>query len=905
MTTVRLLSTLPLATLAFGLWTVAHGADPGVPDPARRLQVEATWTGNTYVGNPARRHVPHMVSALCVTPDGTVYTGSYWEEACGVIAEMKDGEVTQIPQQMTQHWGNQGGNAVAANDKFLFTAKNDWNGLARFQRQSLLYKEPLRRDLGGHVMGVALTADRVFAACPWISKILILDHDLKDVGSIDLPGRKPDEMLFDAKGRLWVLLPSEHKVICLKPDGTIEPVEIQLPEDCKPVAIAVNPKGELCVADAGPSEQILVYSKIDTKPVLARRIGEKGGVWSGPKRGVPGPLRFNGLSGLGFDRAGNMAVAYGSGHGQGNCIQMYGANLTLTWELHGVIWNECAASDPRDEALVMSRFTQSRLLPGKNPGWRLESYTRDPYKGYTNGDPEEDGMMSPLTLKGKPFFFSRKGHQGTPVYRCDGDKSPLLIPCAFFGEKAVWIDRNGDGKRTADEEIAPAKNMSCIGWGQWIDERGDYWCGRQGVAEPNGVVHVPFAGLDAKGIPTWNVAGATYEVPPAPYTDVRRLRYFPATDTMYCIGYTSELKPGTNEHGVGGRLLTRYDHWRGARTLAWSRQPSYRNDSKEGTLGLDMGVVRCIEVVGDYVFCVFANDNQVLHQGRGHIEVYRTKDGSFVGWIEPPDTIGRIGNQDFSDTVSGRVLSDGRIRLVVEDNECGKAVIYHWKPEALCPWPATPAAKGVGQASGDLVGWWSFDEGKGRSSTNSAPGATTGAALLRGADWTAGALGGGVQLDGKLDRVLVEDGFSPGSMDALTVAFWGYQDVTQHASSGILGKWRSNDTVDFNLDLPDNNGAVRLILGRRFQLSTPVVIPLQKWFHLAATWDGKTAAIYLDGQLKHSVACVGGPIPDTAGCLLNIGRSWDSSWRGKLDEVRIYRRALNAVEIGTLAERPR
>ena len=37
-----------------------------------------------------------------------------------------------------------------------------------------------------------------------------------------------------------------------------------------------------------------------------------------------------------------------------------------------------------------------------------------------------------------------------------------------------------------------------------------------------------------------------------------------------------------------------------------------------------------------YVFCVFANDNQALHQARGHIEVYRTKDGSFVGWIEPP-----------------------------------------------------------------------------------------------------------------------------------------------------------------------------------------------------------------------------------------------------------------------------
>ncbi len=896
MTTVRL-RTVSLAALALALWGAAQSAEPGMPGPADRLDIEATWAGNTYVGNAAKRHVPHMVTGLCVTPEGTVYTGSVWEEACGVVAEIKDGEITQIPQQLTRHWGNQGGNAVAASDKYLFSAKNDCNGVVRFERRSLLYVEPVRRDLGGHVMGLALTADRVYAACPWLGKILILDYDLKDVGALDVAGREPDEMLIDGKGRLWVLMPKESKVISFKPDGSLGSAQIQLPADCQATAIALTPKGELCVADAGPSNQILVYTAIDATPALSRRIGEAGGVWSGAKRGVPGPLRFNGLSGIGFDKAGTLVVADGTSRGQGNCIQGYGPDLKLKWELRCAVWNECPTTDPRDESLIMGMHAQLRLLPGKNPGWQMESYTRDPSKGYSNGDPETDGMMSGLMLGGKAFFFSRKGHQGTPIYRCDGDQSPLLIPCAFFGDKSIWIDTNADGKRTVDEETKIEPNVKCYGWGQWLDEKGDYWVAH----EDDYIARIPFAGVNAKGIPSWNIAGATKVPNPAPFTIVRRLRHVAATDTMYLIGYSAELPRGTNEHGVGGRLLARYDNWGTASKLAWTVKPAYRNDSKDGTLGLDMGVVRCIEVVGDYVFCVFANDNAVLHHARGHVDVYRTKDGSYVGWIEPPDSIGRIGNQDMSDTLSGCMLKDGRIRLVIEDNECGKAVIFHWKPEAKGT-HATVEASAPLNGKEPLIGHWAFDDGKGLVAKNQIPGGA-GEAVLRGADWTTGIRGGAVELDGKLARVEFDRPVTTGVMAAFTTALWAYCDSSKPVAGGLIGKWRSNDHWDFNLDM-GSDGAIRLMLANKVMLNSPVVVPTKAWFHLAVTGDGTTAKFYLNGELKHEQAAQTA-IPDNADCPLRIGANWDGSWRGKIDEVYLYRRALDAAEVKKLAERPR
>ncbi|MFB9421176.1 LamG domain-containing protein, partial [Nonomuraea rubra] len=76
-------------------------------------------------------------------------------------------------------------------------------------------------------------------------------------------------------------------------------------------------------------------------------------------------------------------------------------------------------------------------------------------------------------------------------------------------------------------------------------------------------------------------------------------------------------------------------------------------------------------------------------------------------------------------------------------------------------------------------------------------------------------------------------------------------------------------------------------------------LPLNTWSHLAATYDGTTLRLYVNGVLT-SERTAGGPIRTDNGVLRIGGNSlWGEYFNGLIDEVRIYNRALNAVQIQT------
>ncbi|MBI1370348.1 MAG: hypothetical protein GC162_17065 [Planctomycetes bacterium] len=81
-----------------------------------------------------------------------------------------------------------------------------------------------------------------------------------------------------------------------------------------------------------------------------------------------------------------------------------------------------------------------------------------------------------------------------------------------------------------------------------------------------------------------------------------------------------------------------------------------------------------------------------------------------------------------------------------------------------------------------------------------------------------------------------------------------------------------------------------------------------KWHHLAATFDGSTARLYVDGQLDathemaHSIDTeIGrGATPMVLGRNVKLASGSDQFFRGAIDEVYVIDDALNANEIGAL-----
>jgi len=197
---------------------------------------------------------------------------------------------------------------------------------------------------------------------------------------------------------------------------------------------------------------------------------------------------------------------------------------------------------------------------------------------------------------------------------------------------------------------------------------------------------------------------------------------------------------------------------------------------------------------------------------------------------------------------------------------------------------------------------WKLNEGEGTVANDSA-GATVG--TVHGATWVDGRCGGALGFDG------VDDYVDCGSDDALapermTAAFWVWAEEPLW-NRYVLGKATN---MSFSRDYTfttDNEMKLEFSFGesawKQVTLQTKDALPVGQWVHVAATRDGATASLYLNGQFESSATYL---FPVTnKGQGLRIGSigttdGWAGFFKGRIDEVRIYDRALTAEDVREL-----
>ncbi|MFE6738653.1 LamG domain-containing protein [Streptomyces tubercidicus] len=87
--------------------------------------------------------------------------------------------------------------------------------------------------------------------------------------------------------------------------------------------------------------------------------------------------------------------------------------------------------------------------------------------------------------------------------------------------------------------------------------------------------------------------------------------------------------------------------------------------------------------------------------------------------------------------------------------------------------------------------------------------------------------------------------------------------------------------------------------GNWVEAKTTTTVPTGGWHHVAGVYDGATMKIYIDGVQQASQA-QSGKLTASTGTALTIGNSPADStreFRGRIDEVRVYSRALSATDI--------
>lgn len=223
------------------------------------------------------------------------------------------------------------------------------------------------------------------------------------------------------------------------------------------------------------------------------------------------------------------------------------------------------------------------------------------------------------------------------------------------------------------------------------------------------------------------------------------------------------------------------------------------------------------------------------------------------------------------------------------------------------PAPGSPVASAIGH--------WRFDEGQGTVANNAGSGGSALNGTLQGMSSPATNSSGWTG-NGKFNKALQFDG-----SDRVIISDTNTLDFTQHTLSAwvYFRSWNAASMANAIISKFDDTSAQRSYLlytsatgellyqtsstgnsSGAVTLSTGITLQLNTWYHVAATYDGSTMRVYVNGRQSSVTATQTGIFNGTAafciGCRYGGGTPTGHS-TANIDEVKVYSYALSDAQI--------
>ncbi len=268
--------------------------------------------------------------------------------------------------------------------------------------------------------------------------------------------------------------------------------------------------------------------------------------------------------------------------------------------------------------------------------------------------------------------------------------------------------------------------------------------------------------------------------------------------------------------------------------------------------------------------------------------------------FEPADT----QKEDSSNIRQIEYITNNRDSILKIDESGIYQIDVHPKPLE----EPIDAAPDNTRLSEGLIGHWSFDgDSPGTSTTGKHVGTLSGG--VKTVDSPVGKHGKAISVDGSKASIVVprDDSMNVGAGN-FTVSAW--IKPTQLRQGGIVCLGRYKWTHGWYFDMPNNQGVLRIETASPDNKSNgtvssrPGVIRVNQWQHVAAVVrrEKNQTHLYVNGY-KVASGTIAATNLDNPSVDLHLGRIQDAQlFKGQIDEVRLYRRALEPAELQALLE---
>ena len=220
---------------------------------------------------------------------------------------------------------------------------------------------------------------------------------------------------------------------------------------------------------------------------------------------------------------------------------------------------------------------------------------------------------------------------------------------------------------------------------------------------------------------------------------------------------------------------------------------------------------------------------------------------------------------------------------------------------------ATGGTGGSVSLPAGLVGWWKMDEAAGSGTAADASGNGNDATLTGlnpASAWATGRTGGALKCDGSGAALVNDSARLDGITAGVTISAWVNRLGAATGFTAVLSREIGTTITEYYyLGLSGDRAEFYSSSGGL----SATTIPIGIWTHMAATDDGNTVRMYVNGSQVASKN-VNDVFKADSSKLTICGNQNDASgaitqrWNGLVDDLQLYSRALTATEIAGLAK---